>query len=201
MSCSSAGQDTDFRPHFLGLDALPLMVHACPRCCFAGYESDFEKVEPAVKRFVLTEELRADEIIGGEEREHLRGSSKYMLAARCRAADPAAREIEVADLYLRAAWCARSENLRDREQQCQSEAVLRFEQALDTGSVEANERPTILYLVGELYRRLGMFDVACDYFDEALHSAEEAGDPHLVALIQQQEQAARAGQSENMVIK
>lgn len=197
-SCSVKGKDTDFRPHYVGMDALPVFVQACPRCHFAGYPKDFDKVCPEVRRSVLSGKLKAEEVIGREPPEQLHGSTKYILAARCRSADPEAQQLEVADLYLRASWCARVERFPERERHCQAEAAAHFEQALDTGEAEANQRPVILYLIGELYRRLGMFEVARQYFDDALHASPEQHEPGLTALIQRQDEAARAGRSENM---
>lgn len=200
-SCSLWGKDTDFRPHYLGMDPLPVFVQVCPHCNFAGYAGDFDKVAPEVKRFVLSGELKPEEVIGQEAPEELRGSTKYILAARCYAADPEATQLALADLYLRASWCARTEHFPDRERECQAEAAARFEQALDAGEVESDQRPVVLYLVGELYRRLGMFEVARQFFDEALHASPEDHGPALVALIQRQDEAARAGRSENMEMR
>ncbi|MCX7598161.1 MAG: DUF2225 domain-containing protein [Armatimonadetes bacterium] len=197
-SCSTCGKDTDFRPHYLGMDPLSVFVQACPRCHFAGYPGDFESVPAEVKRFVLSGGLRAEEVVGQEPPDELRGSTKYILAARCLAADPDTEDLEVADLYLRASWCARMERFPERERECQAEAVARFEQALETGRVESEQRAVILYLVGELYRRLGMFDVARQFFDEALHASPDEHEPGLMALIQRQDEAARARRSENM---
>lgn len=197
-SYSLRGKDTDFRPHFLGIDPLAVFVQVCPHCTFAGYPEDFDDVVPEVKRFVLSGELRPEEVISGEAPERLRGSSKYMLAARCRAAAPEATQLALADLYLRASWCARAEHFPERERECQAEAATRFEQALECGEVESKDRPVILYLVGELYRRLGMFEVARQFFDEALHTSPEEQDPAFTALIQRQDEAARAGRSENV---
>jgi len=180
---------------------VPYFVHVCPECCFAAFEEDYDSADTGLRRYILSGELRPEEIIGGEARGALRGSSKYMLAARCYKHDPATSDSKLAEVYLRGSWCARAEALRDRERQCQAEAALHLEQALNSGSVEPKRRHTVLYLVGELYRRLGMFDVAVDYFDQALHVSPEICQPRLQALIERQLEAARARRSENMVIR
>jgi uncharacterized protein (DUF2225 family) len=192
------GQDSDLRPLFGGADPLPHLVHVCPECCYAAYHSDFGGVTPEVRRHVLSGALRAEEIIGDEPRDGLRGSSRYLLAARCYAQNPETADTELADLYLRASWCARCEGLRDRERECQSEAALLTERALSHGAVEPEGRQSALYLLGEMYRRLGMFEVACTCFDEALHVPQALSEPRTMALIERQLEAAKARRSENM---
>ncbi|MBC7288603.1 MAG: DUF2225 domain-containing protein [Armatimonadetes bacterium] len=199
-STNRVGQDTDFRPHTMGLDPLPHFIHVCPNCCFAAFEGDFDHAEEAVRQHVLSGAIRADEIIGAEPRGALKGSTKYLLAARCYAHDSRATTLRLADLYLRASWCARMEGRRQRERECQTEAVLRFEKALEDGEVAADQLQVTLYLIGELYRRLGLFELAIDYFDRARSVDQELADPRLNALIDRQRAAAVRRRSENMTV-
>ena len=199
-STNRIGQDTDFRPHAAGLDPIPHYIHVCPQCCFAAFQGDFEHVEPEVRRHVLAGDIGADEIIGAEPRGALKGSTKYLLAARCYEYDSRATTLRLADLYLRASWCARQEGRRQRERECQTEAVLRFEKALEDGEVEEGQLQVTLYLIGELYRRLGLFELAVDYFDRAADVSPEVSDPRLNSLIARQRAAALAHRSDNMTI-
>ena len=155
-SCSSAGQDSDFRPHYLGLDPLPLFVHTCPTCLFSGYESHFQAPVSDELRHWLVEERGLGRLQSDA------GSRRYTLAARCRGR--AGEEVlTIADLYLRASWCARVEEDRAMERLSQCRAVERFERALAAGIVPADQEDAITYLVGELYRRLGDFELATAY--------------------------------------
>lgn len=199
-STSRRGQDTDFRPHSLGLDPIPHYVHVCPNCCFAAFQGDFDKAEPAVRKAVLSGKIKADEIIRGEPVGALRGSTKYMLAARCYEYDSRSTPLRQADLYLRASWCARQEGRRERERECQTEAVLRFEEALEGDEVEERQIQVTLYLVGELYRRLGLFELAIEYFDRSMQVPSDMADPRLLALIRRQRAAAVARRAENMSV-
>ena len=199
-STNRVGQDTDFRPHAAGLDPIPHYIHVCPQCCFAAFQGDFEHVEPEVRRRVLAGDIKAEEIIGSEPRSALKGSTKYLLAARCYEYDSRATTLRLADLYLRASWCARQEGRRQRERECQTEAVLRFEKALEEGEVEEGQLQVTLYLIGELYRRLGLFELAVDYFDRAAEVEPSLADPRLNSLIARQRAAALAHRSENMTI-
>ena len=55
-STNTVGQDTDFRPHAVGIDPLPHYVHVCPRCLYAAYEGDYATAEEAVRTLVLSPE-------------------------------------------------------------------------------------------------------------------------------------------------
>ncbi len=155
-SCGYAGKDTDFRPHYWGLDPLPLFVHTCPRCLFSGYEAHFAAPVSEELRKWLVEERGLGRLQSDT------GSRRYTLAARCReqAGD---NDIAIADMYLRASWCARVEEDRPMERLSQRRAVECFQRALAAGLVPPNQQAAITYLVGELYRRLGDFELATAY--------------------------------------
>lgn len=155
-SCGYAGKDTDFRPHYWGLDPLPLFVHTCPQCLFSGYGSHFEMPMSDELRRWLVEERGLGRLQSDA------GSRRYTLAARCReqAGD---HDIAIADMYLRASWCARVEGDRAMERLSQRRAVECFERALMAGLVPSGQRDAITYLVGELYRRLGDYELATGY--------------------------------------
>ena len=182
-SCGYAGQDTDFRPHYWGLDPLPLFVHTCPRCLFSGYEEHFAtSVSKELRRWLVEERglgrLQADV-----------GSRRYTLAARCReqAGD---NHVVIAELYLRASWCARVEGDRPMERLSQRRAVERLSWALEAGLVPPRQRQAITYLVGELYRRLGDFELATAYLARVLEG-------EWAALAARQLELARQANDEN----
>ncbi len=198
-SVTRVGQDTDFRPRVAGDDPLPHYVHACPQCRFAAFEGDFDEVEPAVREFVLSGGV--DEVEGDDQPPGaLAGSTKYLLAALCYEHDSRATLMRMADLYLRASWCARLEGRREREQESQMAAILRFEAALAAGEVPLEQEQTILYLLGELYRRVGRYELAEAMLKKAADFDPEQGDPQITMLAEQQREAAVSGRSENMVI-
>jgi len=160
-SCGYAGQDTDFRPRYWGLDPQPLFVHTCPRCLFSGYEAHFAAPVSEELREWLVEERGLGRL------QSSAGSRRYTLAARCRerAGD---NDVAIADMYLRASWCARVEEDRAMERLSQRRAVERFQRALETDLVLLDQQTAITYLVGELYRRLGDFELATAYLARVL---------------------------------
>jgi len=165
------------------MNPLPYFVHTCPSCLFSGDGSDFRgPVSPELKSWLLKEK-------GLGTKEPGSGSERYVLAAKCRQ-QAGAGPLEVADLYLRASWCARVERDEAKERSAQTEAVQRFERALENGAVSLEQRDTITYLVGELNRRLGSFEHAVELL-ESVTSGE------LAELARRQLERARQGSSEN----
>lgn len=75
---------------------------------------------------------------------------------------------EIADLYLRAAWCCADKQDIEGEQTKRKTAIEYFERALENNEIEARQRPVVTYLVGELYRRIGDVYTACIWFDKVL---------------------------------
>ena len=149
----------------------------------------------------MSENYQPEKIVPDRQILSLSGSDRYLLAALCYAADPRANDLRIADLYLRTSWCARSENLPEREHEAQCESILLFEKALSAGEVAENQLRTILYLLGELYRRVGRYELAIALFDQALEAPEAGEEPERFEfLVLRQRQAASEHDCANMEI-
>jgi uncharacterized protein (DUF2225 family) len=194
------GQDTDFRKHYAGYDPLAFQVHVCPQCRFAAFEGDFEEVQDLVKEHVLAGDF-LEAVPAARQEGELPGSTKYMLAAACYRHDSRATFVRLADLNLRASWCARTESRRQREKQCQIESIVEFEKALEGADPLGDQRTTVLYLLGELYRRVGRHEFAITMFDRVLEELGPETDTQFVDLVRRQRTAAEGHRSENMVIE
>lgn len=183
-SCSYAGTDTDLRPHYMGFDPLPHFIWTCPACGVSAYSSEFTQLATAVRGWIRKGHLGRPQSDAA--------SRRYTLAARCyeRAVAPA---LKLANLYLQASWCARQEEDAAAERLSQRRALEHFRQALETEEVSTEERPKIVYLLGELCRRLGDFEAALVYFDQV-----PAGE--WAELAARQRALAEAGDSGNTVI-
>ena len=155
------GKRTDFHERAAGMQPLPYFVHLCTHCGYAGVERDFaEAVEP-------TESLRThvwSHLAPSLTRELPSGSLKYEHAASVaewQASDPR----YLADLYLRAAWCAVDELDTEAERFYRRKAAWRFAEALEAyDGVPAEERAVLTYLIGELWRRIGDNAQAATWF-------------------------------------
>lgn len=192
------GRDSDLRPSYPVVDPLPTLVQSCPSCQYSAYEEGFgsrrEDAEdedslpgrpgdrPAV-RFEIPDEddledlrrqaRRGDLTRGVAEGREPYGAERYVLAARIYEFVRDEEPYGAADFYLRGSWCARVLGAAELERQCQREAVLRFQQAMDRGLVADQDRPRTSYLIAELSRRSGDFGKAVDLFSQL----ESAADP------------------------
>jgi uncharacterized protein (DUF2225 family) len=93
------------------------------------------------------------------------GSEKYEAAAKV-AQWQSADQRYIGDLWLRAAWCCVDENDIEAERYFRRLAAWSFEQALEFyDTVPREDRAVLVYLVGELWRRIGDLTQANAWFD------------------------------------
>lgn len=165
------GKRTDFHERAAGMQPLPYFVHLCTHCGYAGVERDFADVaEP-------TEGLRSyvwEKLTPALTRELPSGSLKYEHAASVaewQGNDPR----YLADLFLRAAWCAVDELDTEAERFYRRKAAWRFAEALAMfDGVPDEERAVLTYLVGELWRRIGDVAQAKTWFDKVTDEVTDA---------------------------
>jgi uncharacterized protein (DUF2225 family) len=164
-------QHTDFCPESTDGQPLRYSVHMCPRCGFAGREDSFSGTESLgyeVQRHVW------DDLTPRLAKGVTEPSEKYEFAAKIagwECPDP----LNVADLWLRAAWCCVEEGDTEAERFYRRHAAWSFEEALeDYDEVHAGDRATVTYLVGELWRRIGDNRLAKAWFDRV---SEEITNP------------------------
>lgn len=157
------GHDTDFRSHAIGADPLYIVISTCKACGYSDYGHYFSnprQMSDELKRRIR-ETLTP---LAEDEPEMSAVYANAALIATWRKAPPS----EIADLYLRAAWCCADRNDSEGEMAHRKAAIKQFEQALETNEIEVSQRPVIMYLVGELYRRTGDVDTARTWFDSVL---------------------------------
>jgi len=164
------GKRTDFHERAAGMQPLPYQVHMCDRCGYSGTERDFTDqtdISPLVREHVWSE---LSPYVGSP----VSGSEKYEAAAKV-AEWQGADSRYVGDLWLRAAWCCVDEGDIEAERYYRRHAAWAFEQALEQyDSVPHEERAVLVYLVGELWRRIGDVRQANAWFDAV---PEEVTDP------------------------
>jgi uncharacterized protein len=163
------GCRSDFREERSGTHTLPYLVHVCVSCGYAGQAEQFDEtvdIAPELRARVLAElslRMPAPRAAGAPVLP-LPGSEKYEAAAMV-AGWQFADAGHIADLWLRAAWCCEDENDVEAERYYRRKAVWSFQQALENyDGIPADERATITYLVGELWRRIGDDRQASQWF-------------------------------------
>lgn len=167
------GKRTDFHERAAGTQPLAYLVHMCDRCGYSGTERDFTEqteLSPLVREHVWNELTRHV----AHSAPAATGSEKYEAAAKVaewQGMDPR----YVADLLLRAAWCCVDEGDVEAERYFRRHAAWAFEKGLEFyDGVPREERAVLVYLVGELWRRVGDLVQANAWFDLV---PEEVVDP------------------------
>jgi uncharacterized protein (DUF2225 family) len=164
------GKRTDFHERAAGAQPWAYQVHMCDRCGYSGAERDFTaqiEISPVVRERVWSE-------LSPRVHGVATGSEKYEAAAKVaewQGADPR----YVGDLWLRAAWCCVDEGDVEAERYYRRLAARSLEEALEFyDTVSRDDRAVLVYLVGELWRRIGDLTQANAWFDLV---AEEVTDP------------------------
>jgi hypothetical protein len=141
-----------------------MLVHACPRCGFAGDARAFEaeQADEQVRAWVLGGNAAAEAVRDADS-----GYGRYQRAALCQARRKRASALQIGEFYLAASWSAQLEGAPEEAPPFQAEAARYLERALLTEEVGEGERAVMTYLVGELRRRLGEFEAALQLFDQA----------------------------------
>lgn len=202
-SCGYANKDSDFRPNYWGMNPLPYFIHSCPRCGYTAY--DIGSIPPAAlqvwlvkggMQFVLTQ---LEESIRQAAQQYGSGWQKYLRAVIC-AEQAGLDTLKIADLFLHMAWTARSEEAFSAERYAQRRALHYFRQAFEAELVPGAMQPEVLYLIGELYRRVGEFVPAQARLEAAIAAAERRDNEDIARLARHQHHLAQNGNAANAII-
>ncbi|MED4585173.1 DUF2225 domain-containing protein [Brevibacillus choshinensis] len=196
-SLTMVHRDTDFFTHFKEqlLNPIVYTVSVCPACGFAFSDQFKEKLAPWEKQ-VVDEQITAKwtpKDFGGI-RQVPEAIVSYKLAIYAAEMTDQPHSVK-AGLYLRLAWLYRSQEKLSEELRFVGMAVDEYEQSYihsdyARGDKEMSE-VRLLYLIGELYRRLQKFDLAIKYFGKALAFRNTAIESGIIRMAQDQWQLAR----------
>ncbi len=141
------------------------VINTCPKCHFSGYIENFRKIYKEevlkyVKDFVLTLKDRpTDEVSQCEMAAEILNIQK-------------ADNREIAYAYLLATYRLRTtETHVEKRKDLQRKVIEFYDQAIQLKEFDDNEKATFLFLIGDMYRRVGDFEMALKHYDKA--SAEK----------------------------
>lgn len=196
-SLTMVQRDSDFYTIFKEQSLNPIIytVSVCPHCGFAFTEQFRDKLAPWQKQIV-------DEHISakwtpkdfGSIRQATEAIVSYKLAIYAAELTDQPHAVK-AGLYLRLAWLYRSQENVAEELRFLDMAVEEYELSYihtdyKLGDKEMSE-VRLLYLIGELYRRLEKFDLAIKYFGKALAFRNHTIESGIIRMAQDQWQLAR----------
>ncbi|MCD4657471.1 MAG: DUF2225 domain-containing protein [Planctomycetes bacterium] len=179
-SFSVAEKESDFFPHYLGVNPLPILVETCPNCKFTDYTTNFEKTISDREREKISKVLKKMKY-----NPEISGAEKYRNLALCSIAREKS-SIEIGDCYLKSAWCDRLDENSEDEIRALRKAVNYFEIGLKSNEISGTEELVVRYLAGEIYRRFDDMEKAKSYWQD-LHNELtliEKDDSWLTSLVE-----------------
>ncbi|NTU20517.1 DUF2225 domain-containing protein [Brevibacillus sp. HB1.2] len=190
-------RDSDFYTTFKEQSLNPIIytVNVCPECGFAFTDQFRDKLAPWQKQIVdeqISSKWKPKDF--GKVRHIPESIVSYKLAIYAAELTDQPHSVK-AGLYLRLAWLYRFQTNVSEEMRFIDMAVEEYEQSYihsdyTRGDKEMTE-VRLLYLIGELYRRLEKFDLAIKYFGKALAFRNHTIESGIIRMAQDQWQLAR----------
>ncbi|OMP67801.1 DUF2225 domain-containing protein [Domibacillus epiphyticus] len=170
-----AGQDTDFKPLYASGQINPLLynVHVCRHCGYS-FTDDFSVQFPPgtanILRASVSEHWIEQNYSG--ERTPTKAIKSYKLALYSGVLKKE-KHLTLAGLALRTAWIYRDLDQKKEEDRFLSIAFREYEEAFLSEDVAAKmSEVKVLYLLGELSRKLGNNGKAASFFSKVIEQRE-----------------------------
>lgn len=184
-SCGFASKRTDFRPNYWGANPVFYFYHNCPNCGFCSTEITFEhtfnndEFKKKIKALIPINEDSYDSNL----------ISKIERAMRCLELMKDYDLIEIdefalANNWINAFWWA---NTKENEIKYGKIVLDYFDKAFKKGQISEDRILQILYLRGEINRRIGEIKVANEFFDKVLDLSENVEDKNNIASLAYQQ--------------
>ncbi len=181
-----AEYDTDFCPTYTedSINALYYNIYVCPHCGYA-FSKDFSKYFAPGTQDEIKEKICSNWVphTFSEERTIDDAIQTYKLASYS-ATLKKEKHITIAGLYMRITWLYRMK--KDKEQEIRFMKLSRreYEESFSTGDYSGTQvsEIRILYLVGELSRRIGDNQKAMKYFSSVLEKQKSAVETSIIQM-------------------
>lgn len=166
-------RDSDFHILHSGVNPLFYEVVVCPQCFYAAYELEFRQIKEDETRKIRKSEIPVPEELKGvpytNERELPAAIGSYRLAVRSYS-HRVRQDETIAGLYLRLAWLHRETGNEEKEKPNLAKAAEFYEKSFSSQRVFKSPlgEPGLLYLVGELHRRVGNREQAVQWLSRCI---------------------------------
>lgn len=182
--------DSDFCPHYREGNVNPhfYYVNVCPDCGFASSE-EFSDAFPVGSREVIKVQITGHWIKRnfGQERDVHHAIESYKLAILAGSLKKEKNAV-LAGLCLRLAWLYRSEGQEEQEKRFLGLALNAYEQSFvhsDYTGTSMTELK-VLFMIGELSRRLGQYEKAVSYFSKIIQHKNAKDEQKMVNMAREQ---------------
>ncbi|MEG6617338.1 DUF2225 domain-containing protein [Peptococcaceae bacterium 1198_IL3148] len=159
--------DDDFCNYYKGLNPIYYDVAVCPQCSFAFTDETREPLganaATGVKRVV--DSLPKKDYC--KIRNASQAKETFVLAIKSQTAAGSKQSL-IAKLYLRLAWLHRYEGDTVNEYKFIEQAIKHYEIAFSRENFNPKQEIMLLYLVGELYARIGDPKMAINWFNRVV---------------------------------
>lgn len=186
-ACKTAKKDEDFCTHYVDINPLYYEIFVCPFCAYAASENSFGELNDT--EIKLLKEAFAGRTVGRSfctERDLNDAIAAYKLAIHT-AELRNARSSILAGLCLKLAWMYRYAGDK-QEEVFLSYALKNYLEAFDKEELPIGNLNGIsmMYLLGELSRRLGKLSEAITWFGKVVSSPERAENPRIERMAREQ---------------
>ncbi|WP_285768365.1 DUF2225 domain-containing protein [Peribacillus sp. SI8-4] len=181
-----AKYETDFCPIYTdsSINALYYTIFVCPHCGFS-YTEDFSRYFPPATKEAIEEKVSSrwfPQHFSNERSIH-DAINTYKLASYCGALKKE-KHIILAGIHLRIAWLYRITQNAKQEERFLRFALMEYEASYSTGDfigTRATEAK-ILYLAGDISRRMGNDKAAIKYFSLVFERQKNARETSLIQM-------------------
>lgn len=186
-SLNIINKESDFHEIYEVINPLVFDMWVCPECYYAAKKEDFENIDvKLIERFVKDRSLRkkiAENADFKLMRNYETGIISYELAINCYENRKPSSAF-LGSLYLKAAWIAREKGDSDKEKKYLTEVAARYEQSLSVGEKTGGQLSELglIYLLGEIYRRVGDIDKAGKYFMRVISDVESKNEKAILRM-------------------
>ncbi len=191
--CKVKSRDTDMCVHYEDLNVLFYDVWVCENCGYAALQDKFEGLftkDIAVIRDKISKNWVKRSFIGERDADKAIEAFKLaLLTLKVRNA----KASELAKVCLRIAWLYRDKNDSKRETEFLNFALNSYNEAYlkERFPLDKLDEYTCMYIIAELFRRVGKLDDSILWFSRIVSSAEARRNPKLIDMARDQYQLAK----------
>jgi uncharacterized protein (DUF2225 family) len=186
-------KQTDFGSVFDGASPYFYAITACSNCSVAARNEEFEKLMPGYEPKLMELSKKLAGSVGKHEAFQVgelnvdQALKRHELAITMHKFRAHSDAGELAGLYMHLAWINRAAGQLEAEHKAMEQAVLAYQEFYEKGNKlpEKLGEPGILYMIGELNRRLGNIRNARVYFSKALSSKELGAFPNIESMLRE----------------
>lgn len=178
--------DTDFCPtyHENAINGLFYNIYVCPHCGYA-YSDDFSKYFPPATLERIQEKICSKwkpHDLGGE-RTVDDAIQTYKLASLT-ATLKKEKHVMIAGLYMRTAWLYRLKKNEEQEKRFLNFAIKQYSESFSKDDFKGTQvsEVRILYLLGELSKRVGNVDQAVKYLSMVIERQKSTIETNLIDM-------------------